>query len=648
MEQVTVHLALVDKAIVLGYLVVVLALGALLSKVASQGVEDYFLGGRKIPWWVLGASGTASNFDMTGTMVIVSLIVILGYKGFWVEMRGGVALPLAFLMVFMGKWTRRSKVMTSAEWMIFRYGPGKQGNAARVLSTVSYLILSVGMVAYFCVGTGTFLETFLPWDRTTCSLVMVSVGLIYTLMSGLYGVVFTDIVQEIIITITAIYISVKAFFMYDPVVMASQGGWADFDIPYRLEMLEGYPASYGEFQLFAWCIVFWVGKAMLEGVGGLGGYMAQRYYAARNEKEAGLLTAEWILLLGFRWTMIAGLAYMAIHLIYHDPTVAAAIKANPEKSLPFVLERMLPAGLKGMAIAGFIAAAMSTFDSTVNAGASYWVKDIYEAYIDPEASPETLMTQSKVSTVVIAAVGIALAGMVENINEIWGFLTGALSAGFMVPLTLRWYWARHNGYGFAWGTGAGIVAAAVVQMNPATKALYISFPIVCLVSLAASIFATLQTEETPADVRLNFYRQIRPVGLWREEHAQLEKTEALEITLEHLNDLISLCLAFPWQLSLFFGCMCFVVHDWSKAAACFITWVFCTIGLYFFWFKNLRDPEDTGEAEEERQADALAAKRAAEREAKKAAEAAAAEAEDGDGAAAKRKAPAKKRRAKKG
>jgi len=211
------ELALIDMIIILGYVITVLLLGVIMSRVASQGIDDYFLGGRKIPWWVLGASGTASNLDMTGTMMILSFVYVLGFKGFWVAMRGGgAAIPLAFLMVFLGKWKRRSKVMTYAEWMVFRFGDGEQGRAARILSAVANLVLTCGFVVYFAVGTGRFLEMFLPWDKNVCSIVMVAVALTYTLMSGLYGVVFTDVVQEILITFTAIYISAKAFLARIP------------------------------------------------------------------------------------------------------------------------------------------------------------------------------------------------------------------------------------------------------------------------------------------------------------------------------------------------------------------------------------------------------------------------------------------------
>ncbi|CAN0571791.1 unnamed protein product, partial [Laminaria digitata] len=135
------ELATVDWIIVIGFLVVVTIMGFVLSRAASGGLNDYFLGGNKIPWWVLGISTSTSNFDMSGTMIIVAAVFALGYKGFLVEIRGGVGLSLAFLLVFLAKWLRRSRVMTSAEWMKLRFGTDRQGRAAHLLSAIATIVL---------------------------------------------------------------------------------------------------------------------------------------------------------------------------------------------------------------------------------------------------------------------------------------------------------------------------------------------------------------------------------------------------------------------------------------------------------------------------------------------------------------------------
>ncbi len=114
----------VDQLIIATYFVLVVVVGVLLSRAASRGLTDYFLGGRRIPWWVLGVSGSASNFDIAGTMVITSFLFAIGFQGFWVASRGGMVLGLAVLLGFMGKWLRRSRVITTAEWMELRFGSG--------------------------------------------------------------------------------------------------------------------------------------------------------------------------------------------------------------------------------------------------------------------------------------------------------------------------------------------------------------------------------------------------------------------------------------------------------------------------------------------------------------------------------------------
>ena len=153
----------IDLIIVFVYLLAIVMVGMVALKKASKGIDSYFLGYRKLPWWALGASGMASNTDIAGTMINTAFIYALGTKGFFIEIRGGVTLIMAFLMVFMGKWNRRSQVMTQAEWMHFRFGKGKEGDIARVISAIAAIIMTIAMVTYFVLGffwvTGIFTRT---------------------------------------------------------------------------------------------------------------------------------------------------------------------------------------------------------------------------------------------------------------------------------------------------------------------------------------------------------------------------------------------------------------------------------------------------------------------------------------------------------
>ena len=197
----------IDLIIVIVYLLAIVMVGMVAQKKASKGIDSYFLGNRKLPWWALGASGMTSNTDIAGTMINTAFIYALGTKGFFIEIRGGVTLIMAFLMVFMGKWNRRSQVMTQAEWMHFRFGKGKEGDIARVISAIAAIIMTIAMVTYFVLGAGKFIGEFLGIEPLYASLLMVVLAMTYTLASGLYGVVWTDVFQGIFIFGVIIYVS---------------------------------------------------------------------------------------------------------------------------------------------------------------------------------------------------------------------------------------------------------------------------------------------------------------------------------------------------------------------------------------------------------------------------------------------------------
>ena len=590
-------LGTVDLAIVGGFLVVVTLVGFVMSRRANEGVEDYFLGGNKIPWWILGISTSTSNFDMAGTMIIVAMVFALGYQGFLVEIRGGVGLSLAFLMIFLAKWLRRSRVMTSAEWMKLRFGTDKPGKAAHLLSAISYIVLSLGMITYFCKGAGKFLTHFLPFSELTCTSVMVIVGLVYTLMSGLYGVVFTDVVQMVLLSFTAIYISVIAFGVGEEVLLPE--GFLALNLanpvgPGAERLLAGNPAEWEPIlSMFGICVMMWLFRTTLEGCGGVGGYTDQRFFAARNEREASLLTLEAILLSVMRWTMVAGLVVLGFQIIQSGAEGAEAITNDPEMVLPVVLGNTLPVGVKGFVIAGLIAAAMSTFDSTLNAGASYIVKDIYQSYIKPLASNEDLMKVSRWATIGLCVAGVAFAAIIPDINAVWGIITMALGPALFVPLFLRWYWPRFNGYGFALGTGGGIVSALIID-GLIQPPLYISFPAIVGCGFVISIAATLSTAPVSDKVLSDFALQINPWGPWRRftkmllEDGRLSHEEAGARQWERANDALALVFAVSFQMSLLVAGMAVIFHDWQKVAFFGIVGALSSVGLYFFWYRPLK------------------------------------------------------------
>ncbi len=198
------HLNVVDYTVIGSYLAVLVVIGFVLKRMASRSIEDYFLGGRKLPWWLLGISGMGNFVDMTGTMLIVSFLFMLGPRGLYIEFRGGACLVLAFMMLWVGKWHRRSNCMTGAEWMIYRFGENAMAQAARAITAVATIIFMMSMLAYLIKGAGLFLPIFMPFSPFTCALIMVAITILYSVVSGFYGVVYTDLFQCVIIVASVV------------------------------------------------------------------------------------------------------------------------------------------------------------------------------------------------------------------------------------------------------------------------------------------------------------------------------------------------------------------------------------------------------------------------------------------------------------
>ena len=293
-----------DLIIIVVYLASIVVVGLMMQRKASKDIDSYFLGNRKLPWWVLGASGMASNTDIAGTMINTAFIYALGTKGFFIEIRGGVTLIMAFLMVFMGKWNRRSQVMTQAEWMHFRFGKGKEGDTARIIAAFASIIMTIAMVTYFVIGAGKFVGDFLGIEPIYASLIMVILAMIYTVASGLYGVVWTDVFQGVFIFGVILYISRMAmntvtlpaeFMVSVPMldgsfneIKTSLSEWSRITPPSEMSMPEG--STFAIYNLFGIAIMFYLFKVTLEGASGAGGYMLQRYFAAQSDREAGILS----------------------------------------------------------------------------------------------------------------------------------------------------------------------------------------------------------------------------------------------------------------------------------------------------------------------------------------------------------------------
>ena len=641
------YLGTFDYGVILFYFLVLVGLGLYLERRASASLEDYLVGGRRLPWWAIGVSGMASFVDIAGTMIITSFLFMLGPRGLFVEFRGGAVLVLVFMMLWTGKWHRRSQCLTGAEWMIFRFGDGPGGRFAEFTRVFAGIVFAVGMLAYLIKAAGLFLSMFLPFSPLACALVLVGVASLYTMISGFYGVVYTDIFQSAIILIAVVTISALAILRVSGAgslanvagAVTGNAQWMSSVPHWKTTMPAGYEA-YQDLLMFAF---FYLMRNVFSGMG-VGD--DPKYFGARSDRECSQLTFLWTWLMMFRWPMMMGFAVLGIYLahdLFPDQQVlrdsAALIKlhvpgvskadwpallssiihapggyssdlagglhtllgedwsrklqllsyegtVNPERILPAVLLYEIPPGFRGLLLVALIAASMSTFDSTVNMTAGLWTRNIYQRYVRPLASTRELVYTSWGFIVVLVCISFLFAYSIQSINDIWGWIIMGLGGGMLLPTFLRFYWWRFNGGGFAVGLGCGLVAAVGQRLLfPALDERF-QFLIMSAIGLAGCILGTYLTRPTDAAVLENFYRKTRPFGLWQPFAALLSGEERAATRAEHRREILAVPFAMVWQVCLFLLPMQFIIRAWGSMAVTGVLFLIGLSGVYFLWFRH--------------------------------------------------------------
>ena len=637
-----------DYAVILAYFGVLIGIGVYFRKRAAASMEDYFLAGRKMPWWALGLSQMTFWFDMTGTMIITSFLFLLGPRGIYVEFRGGAGLVLVFLMLWAGKWHRRSGVITGAEWMIFRFGKGSWGHFARLMMVVSSVILNLALLAYSFKGAGLFLSMFLPFSPLVCSLIMLILTGLYTIESGFYGVIFSDIFQSLCIwigvaLIVAIAVSKIAGIGDLGALAASVTGnpnWLSAVPQWRTPM----PAGYEQYSFLFMMMLFYLGKTVVQG---LGVGTDPRFFGAKSDRDCGRLSflAGWSLML--RWPLMMSFTVLGLVLVknlFPDQGVlaqaAALIKSHagnvaqhqwpellakimnhphafpqelisglthllgqnwasklsllsyygtvdPERILPAVLLLNVPVGLRGLLLVALLAAAMSTFNAIINATTAFLTRDLYQGYIRPKAKNKELITASYGFGALVMALGFATAYSTKSINDIWGWITMALVGGTLIPTVLRLYWWRFNGSGFALGTLLGLAGALAQRVFLPRMVEWQQFLFMVAVGIVASLVATYITPPTERGVLEHFYRTTKPFGLWGPLRGSVTDGEAAAMSREHKYDLISLPFALFWQFSMLMLPLLLMVRQYRSSAVVGAMLAVALTGLYFFWYKKL-------------------------------------------------------------
>lgn len=645
-------LAPIDYVIMGGYLLLSLVMGVLMSRKASASLDHYFLGGKKLPWYLLGVAGMANWFDLTGTMIITAFLYMLGPRGLFIEFRGGAVLILAFMLAYAGKWHRRSGCMTGAEWMKFRFGSGPVAEGVRLMMSVSTLIYSITLLAVLIRGASLFLGMFFPWPPFYTTLVLITATTLYTMGSGFYGVVLTDLVQGVVVIASCVIVSVLAWHLVpgsaELATTAAQvtgnPDWVNSMPAWHTPMPPGYEA-YSP-------LIMMAGFYLLRNIiGGMASGAEARYFGARSDREAGLQSLLQGVMVMFRWPLMISFAVMGIYLVHslfpepaalqraaalilaqfpditapywHDltsnivnhpdrypPQLIASLQSilgnawqnrlplvgiqgavNPEVILPAVLAQMLPTGLKGMVLVAMTAALMSCKNGIVNQASGYFVRDIYQHLFRPKAGNRELIISSYASTLAIVIISFAIGVTTKNINSLFGWLIMGLIAGQAAPLVLRLYWWRCNAWGFIIGSVAGNVGAITQRLLAPQLPETTQFILMTAVSFGGTILGSLLTAPTPQPVLENFYRTTRPFGLWGPVRHVFQGADRIAVDRENRNDILTVPFALLWQVTLFLLPMQLVIKSYDSFLMTLPLFLTGVIGMYFFWWKPLNAPE---------------------------------------------------------
>jgi Na+/proline symporter len=608
-------LSWIDITIVLLYLVLTLFIGFWLSKRASKNLESYFLGGNSIKWYYLGLSNASGMFDISGTMWTVTLTFIYGLKSAWIPWLWPVWNQI-FVMVFLAIWMRRSNTMTGAQWITFRFGEGRGGRMSHFIVVIFAVISVIGFIAYFVEGIGKFAATFFTWDLSTVTmglhlssaqvyaLIIIAITTVYTLKGGMYSVVSTEVLQFLIMTVACIAIGIIAFNSVDgsQVAAAVPNGWLDMMPDWKLDMdwSEQFPALNDKiagdgFEMFGMLMMMMIFKGIFASLAGpVPSYDMQRILSTRTVTEAAKMSGLTPLVLYVpRYLMIAGFAVLA--MVYLKPEMMAmGADMDFEMVLPMAIQKFVPVGLKGLLLAGLLAAFMGTFAAFINAAPAYLVNDLYKKYVNPDASDKKLVRYSYLSSLILVLVGLFFGLFATSLNSLTLWITSSLYGGYAAANVLKWIWWRFNGMGYFFGMLGGLVASVIVPSLvriwfPGIIDIYI-FPAILGVSFLASWIGTLLTKPEDMETLKKFYKQTRPWGFWEPvKQAVLSEEPDFVPNKDFKRDSFNVIVGIIWQMSMVVLPIYLLTGQYTETLVAAVILLVTSIILKKTWYDNLKN-----------------------------------------------------------
>ncbi|REE80459.1 Na+/proline symporter [Lutibacter oceani] len=619
---------IIDVLIIAVYVLLTLFVGIWVSKKASKGLKSYFLGGNNIKWYFLGLSNGSGMFDVSGTAWMVGILFLYGVKSFMFMWLWPIWNQI-FVMMFLAVWIRRSNIMTGSEWILTRFGDNKAGRASHIIVAVFAIVAAIGFIAYFFEGVGKFMTIILPWDlalqignvalltsEQSYALIIIILTTIYTVKGGMFSVVATEVLQYGIMVLAGILVAGYAFFTFSDVEINAviSNEWRNVFFGWELEThwSDKYQAfnnlidSEG-YKMFGALIGMTLFKGFFASIAGpTPSYDLQRILSTKTVKEAAYMSGFTNLILFIpRYLLIAGIVVIALVTLAPEMSINPLLNGGDlEILLPKVINFHVPVGIKGLLLAGLLAAFMSTFSAFVNAGPAYMVNDIYKKYFKPLATDKHYIKASHIASFIVVGLGVFMGFFADSINSLTLWITSALFGGYVAANFLKWIWWRFNGWGYFWGMLAGLVVASlqfVLDQNKGNflenslfyelshvHAIYL-FPIIFFVSVLGSFLGTYFSKPTEMKVLKSFYKEVRPWGFWKPVLNELKKDDKTAVkNADFWLDMGNCIIGIIWQSSMIVLPIYLMIRDYHKTLIALVIFLITSIVLKFTWLDKVK------------------------------------------------------------
>ncbi len=613
------QLHVIDILIIVAYLLTIVFIGIYLKKRASKNLESYLLGGKTIPWYMLGLSNASGMFDISGTVWLVAITVVYGLKSIYIPWLWPVFNQI-FLMMYLSAWLRRSGCTTGAEWIGFRFGNDRGAVTSHWIIVVFAILVCLSMLAYGFIGMGKFVEIFLPLKTIFPSLSFISdayvphvwgiaftlFAVFYALMGGMLSIVWADVAQYVLMALASIAVAVIAMLHLDIISFSSllPQGWFSAGFGTHLDL--NWTGKFSEFnntiknsgyEVFSLFFGFVLMKGILTSIAGPAPtYDMQKILSTKSPREASLMSGfVSVVLMPVRYLMIAGFAVLGL-ILYNQiqPQITNASGAiDFELVLPAVISHpWIPVGLVGILLAGLLAAFMSTFAGTLNAAQAYIVNDIYIKYFKPQATGKQSNKANIIVGLIVVVVSIFFGVMAQNVDSVLQWVTGALYGSYVTANILKWHWWRFNSKGFAMGMLGGLIPALVLPYIPLFSTILplYYFPIILVFSVIGCVWGTYSAPATNIDVLKKFYAKTRPWGFWKPVHQLVvAENQGFKANNGFVRDMVNVAVGIIWQTCLVAAPIYLVLKQFSAMGWALLIVALASVILKKNWYDKLED-----------------------------------------------------------